>query len=773
MPRKAKLGKTVARADSEDDDTSSYGDEADRHLVTISQSNFLTMANTKLHDLMRKHKKPARQVFEASSPQTQCFNTIGPCNPKSSSSSDPGCKCWICGLPIYINDDGTEFINRNPNVKKGIKDAKLSGDIEPPHCEHILPVMTATFILGGLYDEHYHKLPPNLKDMIAANYLWAHPVCNLVKGNNVYFNDMGKVSEEQIQNELDNIFSDPRSKILNLYNQNIYSSKGIPYNIIKGSGRVKLTTPGYQDFRKKRVKAIKSKLEEVLAAYREGVEKGGYGFLLLYGTGMAVENIQRFANRVEMNVDVIKGKIESATGRKKRQRLQTSLKENEEFLKDLKTVIRDVKRAEIPKILAKDALGSPAELQTTFASLRATYINKTPPEIIDQLSQMSQDWIVSLIASPEVLSKPVFTDENVAFADALFGNESSYGFKNTDFLNIPRGQNYEDGIKTRVFQPALEKLIAIIMPEGEIEKILDEIKGGILLQEILQSQNFEGLKMPLIEGYEYIISFVQTVYLVKLIERYNEVLYSTYKDADGNEQYNFNIGNEYINNSLLMLQRNLYDALLSLYLKETKNIIRCNTTQLLVDFLSPTPEKNFDETYQRIRSALGKEFQDKKIELPKLQGDNEIVTTNISISDVIQETQPKSAYCRLPVTNVRAQKEILNLDLESPEARYIRSSRRLGELKERSSVRARLEEITDEESGRNDEPEDQPDEPDEDEGEGEGGTVEPVEPDKPVKKAKKGKSVKKAKKGRRGGAKTRKLQKNKKSQKRKTKKRKY
>ena len=144
---------------------------------------------------------------------------------------------------------------------------------------------------------------------------------------------------------------------------------------------------------------------------------------------------------------------------------------------------------------------------------------------------------------------------------------------------------------------------------------------------------------------------------------------------------------------------------------------------------------------------------------------------------IITITQPGSEYCRLAVTDLDAQRRILDLDLESPERRYIRSSKRIGEFNEKSKIIQRLHEITDEESGRNDEPEDQPDEPDEDEdegeGEGEGGTVEPVEPDEPVKKGKKGKSVKKAKKGRRGGAKTRKLQKNKKLQKRKTKKRKY
>ena len=186
-----------------------------------------------------------------------------------------------------------------------------------------------------------------------------------------------------------------------------------------------------------------------------------------------------------------------------------------------------------------------------------------------------------------------------------------------------------------------------------------------------------------------------------------------------------------------MLQRNLYDALLSLYLKETKNIIRCNTTQLLIKFLSP--ENDVNKTVSRIRSALGREYQDKNIELPKLGVHNEITVTPYTIDDIITITQPGSEYCRLPVTDLDAQRRILDLDLESPERRYIRSSKRIGEFNEKSRIIQRLQEITDEESGRNDEPDD-----------GGGG-------------------------GRAGGAKTRKRRKGKKgkkSQKRKTKKRK-
>ena len=43
---------------------------------------------------------------------------------------------------------------------------------------------------------------------------------------------------------------------------------------------------------------------------------------------------------------------------------------------------------------------------------------------------------------------------------------------------------------------------------------------------------------------------------------------------------------------------------------------------------------------------------------------------------------------------------ILDLDLESPERRYIRSSKRIGEFNEKSRIIQRLHEITDEESGR-------------------------------------------------------------------------
>ena len=90
-------------------------------MVSMSQSQFLMESNKQLSEVMARFKKPVRLIFEASTPTTQCFNTVGPCLPRNMGEpEEQGCKCWICGLPIYLLNDGTEYLNtQSKNKIKG------------------------------------------------------------------------------------------------------------------------------------------------------------------------------------------------------------------------------------------------------------------------------------------------------------------------------------------------------------------------------------------------------------------------------------------------------------------------------------------------------------------------------------------------------------------------------------------------------------------------------------------------------------------------------
>ena len=167
-------------------------DESD--FMTMPQSQFLKTINTNLTDVLKKHNVSPRTLFEFSAPITQCFNTIGYCTPKVERKPETGCKCWICGLPIYLDNNGEE-VTVQPTltnneiealIKQLQKDKVLSPNVYPAHCEHILPVMQAHFILGGLYDSDFKDLPKEIQENISKNYEYAHPPCNLVKKNDIY-----------------------------------------------------------------------------------------------------------------------------------------------------------------------------------------------------------------------------------------------------------------------------------------------------------------------------------------------------------------------------------------------------------------------------------------------------------------------------------------------------------------------------------------------------------------------------------------------------------
>jgi len=134
-----------------------------------------------------------RNLFELSTPTTQCENMIGKCDP-------PNCTCWLCGLPIFINKNGNPC-TRNEDI----------ADCFYPECEHVLPVMQAFLILGGLYSARLQNMNDDfqtwLRGKLRHEYKWSHHNCNIIKTDDIFFDDNGVVDEDFIEKYLENIYS--------------------------------------------------------------------------------------------------------------------------------------------------------------------------------------------------------------------------------------------------------------------------------------------------------------------------------------------------------------------------------------------------------------------------------------------------------------------------------------------------------------------------------------------------------------------------------------
>lgn len=107
----------------------------------------------------------ARQLWEQSSPQTQCKNVIEKFDIKTTN-------CYICGLPIREEDP-----------------TKTTTD-----CEHILPIAHAVVLLD-LYKGSEKDVVSNLMKM---EYEWSHTCCNMIKSETSFirFNE-GKEKKNQ------------------------------------------------------------------------------------------------------------------------------------------------------------------------------------------------------------------------------------------------------------------------------------------------------------------------------------------------------------------------------------------------------------------------------------------------------------------------------------------------------------------------------------------------------------------------------------------------
>lgn len=137
---------------------------------------------TKVVDVLKEKKMTYRDIWELSSPTTQCGNTIG-------DAVDGVSVCWLCG---YVIDFAVEALR--------------------PECEHVLPVGQALVFLD-LYKHSVHKgdISKELEKMLKLEYRWAHSVCNRIKSDTNFlgFNSKGEpiVLEAVIRDYLTEIYS--------------------------------------------------------------------------------------------------------------------------------------------------------------------------------------------------------------------------------------------------------------------------------------------------------------------------------------------------------------------------------------------------------------------------------------------------------------------------------------------------------------------------------------------------------------------------------------
>lgn len=104
-----------------------------------------------LNDLLLVQGINSRTILEDLPTDNQCLFTIG-----DSASTD---NCWLCGLRLGDND------------------------IE---CEHVLPILTAYLVFGGLAEGVGTAEEFDIKKM---EYRWAHKVCNRTKSDNIFMLD--------------------------------------------------------------------------------------------------------------------------------------------------------------------------------------------------------------------------------------------------------------------------------------------------------------------------------------------------------------------------------------------------------------------------------------------------------------------------------------------------------------------------------------------------------------------------------------------------------
>ena len=153
-----------------------------------------------------------RGFYEASTPTTQCNNTIGKFVNRTS--------CYICGIAI----------NKQ----------KLVGDGLNPECEHILPIAQAVLFLG-LYGDKFKKNQLFYNpDILPKEYAWAHRTCNQIKSDDSYItykatNPVGtkyQITKPAIVKLLKKIWSNTR-KDSDLFNSTLHRYYTTEQNFVR------------------------------------------------------------------------------------------------------------------------------------------------------------------------------------------------------------------------------------------------------------------------------------------------------------------------------------------------------------------------------------------------------------------------------------------------------------------------------------------------------------------------------------------------------------
>jgi hypothetical protein len=129
---------------------SNSGESGDYGLKTLAEQLF----GSSVISVIKNKKMTYRDIWELSSPTTQCANTIG--------ATQDDSVCWLCG---FVIDDNIVALK--------------------PECEHVLPVGQALVFLD-LYKHTIHgKAAANSKvlDMLKLEYRWSHSVCNRLKSD--------------------------------------------------------------------------------------------------------------------------------------------------------------------------------------------------------------------------------------------------------------------------------------------------------------------------------------------------------------------------------------------------------------------------------------------------------------------------------------------------------------------------------------------------------------------------------------------------------------
>ena len=263
----------------------------------------------------------------------------------------------------------------------------------------------------------------------------------------------------------------------------------------------------------------------------------------------------------------------------------------------------------VPDIPQEKLVAYTLSVEEITQRLVDSIMNTTTDEIGDQLSLMNQHWFVQMYRPSKTIGK-VENDTISMFLNKLF-KVSDLSVE--ELVTLPRGLKYNQGISVYYFKDLFNKLIRETIGYDTIEEIIGEVKLKIILSFMKKVSAGGGSagdennpNLSLIQGYEFMISFVQSIYLILLILKYDQILILP-------EIQEFNQYLELVQTGKGMLQQNLYNSLLSLYLKQPNYLMKCLTTGIFKQYI-------LKKTGLKLLPALNKvipELMKRPIEVPE------------------------------------------------------------------------------------------------------------------------------------------------------------